>query len=131
VQHAAALATEREAVVILLRVVTVVPSDDYFFQRIQLEEGSKGAQKKAEAEDHVTSLGEELRSQGVDAESLVLVSEKAEDEAIVEYAMQSDCDLIVLPNLQRSLISRWLQGNVVAKVQRRSRIPILLISDEV
>jgi nucleotide-binding universal stress UspA family protein len=129
-RHASALATSTEADLILLRVVTVVPSEDYFSQRIQVEAGSKGAQIKAEAEEHVTRLGEKLRDQGMSAESVVIVSDKAEDEAIVEYAAESNCDLIVLPNQRHSLVSRWLQGNVAAKVQRRSRIPILLVRDE-
>ena len=38
-------------------------------------------------------------------------------------------DVIVLPNQRRSLVSRWLQGNVTAKVQRRSEIPVLLVRD--
>lgn len=130
VQHAANLAASVDAEVILLSVITVVPSEDYVFKRIQIEEGSSGAQRKAEAEAQVTNLVERLREQGVAVEPAVIISDKAEDEAIVEYATQASCDLIVLPNQRRSLISRWLQGNVPARVQRRSGIPILLVKDE-
>jgi nucleotide-binding universal stress UspA family protein len=65
----------------------------------------------------------------VSVETAVIVSDKAEDEAIVEYATQTQCDLIVLPNQRRSLVSHWLQGNIPAKVQRRSHLPILLIRE--
>ncbi len=75
----------------------------------------------------MTRLGEQLRDRGVTVKPVVIVSDKAEDEAMVEYASESSCDLIVLPNQHRSLVSRWLQGNVAAKVQRRSHIPILLV----
>ena len=54
----------------------------------------------------------------------------AEDEAIVDYAVELNCDLIVLPNQQRSLLSRWLMGNVGARVQRRSPIPVLFVREE-
>jgi nucleotide-binding universal stress UspA family protein len=127
VQHASVLAASVGAEVILLRVITVVPVDDYFMKRIQIEEGSRGAQKKAAAEDYVARLEEQLRDQEVAVRPAVIVSDKAEDEAIVEYAIESGCDLIVLPNQRRSLVSRWLKGNVAAKVQRRSPVPVLLV----
>jgi nucleotide-binding universal stress UspA family protein len=129
-RHASALAASVGAEVVLLRVITVVPSDDYFFQRIQLEEGSRGAQRQEEAEAHVNRLGDELREQGVAVDPQVIVSDKAEDEAIVECAAQASCDLIVLPDERRSLVSRWLKGNVATKVQRRSPLPVLIIKDE-
>jgi nucleotide-binding universal stress UspA family protein len=116
--------------VVLLRVITVVPSENDFFKRIQVEEGSSSAQQKTEAEEYLSRLEDQLQDQGVVVKPVVVVSDKAEDEAIVEYATASGCDLIVLPNQRHSLISRWLQGNVVAKVQRRSRIPVLLVRDE-
>jgi len=52
-QHASALATQIGAEVIPLRVITVVPSEDYFMQRIQVEEGSEGARGKADAEKNI------------------------------------------------------------------------------
>jgi nucleotide-binding universal stress UspA family protein len=74
-------------------------------------------------------LVDQLQEEGVNAKPAVVISDKAEDEAIVEYAAELSSDLIVLPNRQRSLVSRWLQGNVTAKVQRRSEIPVLLVRD--
>lgn len=127
VQHASTLASSLGAEVILLRVITVVPSDDYFMKRIQIEEGSRGAREKTSAEDHVARLGEQIRDQGIAVRPVVVVSDEAEDQAIIKYAIESDCDLIVLPNRRRSLVSRWLKGNVAAKVQRRSPIPVLSV----
>jgi nucleotide-binding universal stress UspA family protein len=129
-QHASALASQIGAEVIPLRVITVVPSEDYFMQRIQVEEGSKGARRKTEAREYMARLGERLRDQGVMVKPVVIISDKAEDEAIVDYATEFNCDLIVLPNQRRSLFSRWLMGNVAAKVQRRSPIPILFVREE-
>jgi nucleotide-binding universal stress UspA family protein len=129
-RHAAALATRVGAEITLLRVITVVPSEDPFTKRVQVEAGSKGAREKAEAEEYVSRLADRLQEEGVNAKSAVIISEKAEDEAIVEYGTQSNSDLTVLPNQRRSLVSRWLQGSLTAKVQRRSRVPVLLVRDE-
>jgi nucleotide-binding universal stress UspA family protein len=129
-RHAVDLAAGLGAEVTLLRVSTIVPSEEYFSKRVQVEEGSSGAQRKATAENYTARLTAQLRDRGVAAEPVVIVSDKAEHEAIVEYASKSNADLIVLPNQRRSLVSRWLQGNVTAKVQRRSPIPILLVRDE-
>lgn len=126
---AVAMASELGAELILLRVVTVIPADEYVIQHIQVEAGSSGAKRKEEAEKYVDQLRARLQDQGMSVETAVIVSDKAEDEAIVEYATQAQCDLIVLPNQRRSLVSRWLQGNVPAKVQRRSQLPVLLIRE--
>jgi nucleotide-binding universal stress UspA family protein len=129
VRHAAALASRVGAEITLLRVITVVPAEDPLFQRFQVEVGSSSAKRKAEAEEYVKQLVDQLQEEGVNAKPAVVISDKAEDEAIVAYAAELSSDLIVLPNRQRSLVSRWLQGNVTAKVQRRSEIPVLLVRD--
>ena len=126
---AAALASEMRAELILLRMVTVIPDDEYVIRHIQVEAGSSGAKRKEEAEEYVGRLRAGLQDRGVSVKTAVTVSDKAEDEAIVEYATQTQCDLIVLPNQRRSLVSRWLQGNVPDKVQRRSQLPVLLIRE--
>jgi len=125
----AALASEIGAELILLRMVTVIPDDEYVIRHIQVEAGSSGAKRKEEAEEYVRRLRSGLQDQDVSVKTAVVVSDKAEDEAIVEYATQAQCDLIVLPNQRRSLVSHWLQGNIPAKVQRRSHLPILLIRE--
>jgi nucleotide-binding universal stress UspA family protein len=129
VRHAAELAGEEDAELILLRVVTVVAADEYVMQRIQVEAGSSGAKRKKEAEGYVSRLAQQLQAQNVKAKSLVVISDQAEDEAIVAQAAEMGSDLIVLPNQRRSLFSRWLQGNVTAKVQRRSDVPILMVRE--
>ena len=129
VKHAAALASRVGAEISLLRIITVVPAEPGFAKYVQTEVGSSGAKRKAEAEEYVNQLTKQLQGEGVNVKPAVIISDKAEDEAIVEYAAELGSDLIVLPNQQRSLISRWLQGNVTAKVERRSEIPVLLVRD--
>lgn len=129
-RYAAKLAARLEAELVLLHIIPVVASEEYFFRRIQVEEGSKGARRKAEAESYLGRLGERLQAQGLSVKTEILVTDQPEDEAIADYAARSRSELIVLPNLRRSLLSRWLQGNIPARVQRRSYIPILLVSEE-
>jgi nucleotide-binding universal stress UspA family protein len=129
VWHAAQLAAAEGAELALLQVVTVVADDEYVLKRIQVEAGSSGAKRKGEAEAYVSRLAQELQAENVKATPLVVVSDLAEDEAIVAQAAELGSDLIVLPNQRRSLLSRWLQGNVAAKVQRRSDLPVLMVRD--
>jgi nucleotide-binding universal stress UspA family protein len=130
VRHAAELAAEEDAELALLRVVTVVEADEYVMKRIQVEAGSSGARRKREAEAYVGRLVQQLEAKNVKVTPVVLVSDQAEDEAIVAQAADMDSDLIVLPNQRRSLLSRWLQGNVTAKVQRRSDVPVLMVREQ-
>jgi nucleotide-binding universal stress UspA family protein len=130
VRHAAGLAAQEGAELTLLRVITVVPSEEYFFKRIQVEAGSSGAKRKKEAEAYVSRLAQQLQAENVKATPAVVVSDQAEDEAIVARAAEMESDLIVLPNQRRSLFSRWLQGNVTAKVQRRSDVPVLVVREQ-
>jgi nucleotide-binding universal stress UspA family protein len=126
--HAAQLSASLQAELHLLHVIPVVSSDEYFFQQIQVEPGSRGARRKAEAEDYFRRLGEQMRQRGIAVRTEIIFSTRPEDEAILEYAAKSQCDLIILPNMRRSLISRWIQGNVPALVQRRSGIPVVSVS---
>ncbi len=129
-RHAAQLAKDEDAELTLLRIVTVVPSDEYFFKRLQMEEGSSAAKSKREAEAYVDRLAQELEAEGVSVRPMVLISDRAEDEAIVAHADEMAGDLIVLPRQRRSLFSRWLQGNVTAKVLRRATIPVLTVRED-
>ncbi|HHS96435.1 MAG TPA: universal stress protein [Chloroflexi bacterium] len=126
-RHVERLAAHVGAEVVLLRVIPVVSADEHFFQAIQVEEGSSGARRSDVAREYLDRLVAQLREKGLSVRSEVLITSKPEDEAIVEFAQEQGCDLIALPNERRSLISRWLQGNVPARVQRRSPVPILLV----
>ncbi|MDW8069264.1 MAG: universal stress protein [Anaerolineae bacterium] len=130
-RHAARLASALNAELHLIHIIPVVSSDEYFFQQIQVEVGSRGARRQKEAEAYFQRLEAQMQEQGIVVRTAVFFSTRPEDEAILEYAAHSRCDLIVLPNLRKSLLSRWLQGNVPARVQRRSLIPVLFVSEEV
>src|SRR5579863_7165877 len=66
-----------------------------------------------------------LVSNIVPAESVALEGEAV--DAIVEYAKQSDCDVIVMGSHGRSGIPRAIVGSVAEGVLRRSTIPVMII----
>lgn len=47
-RHAARLAKEEGAELTLLRIISVVPSDEYFFKRVQVDVRSRAAKAKEE-----------------------------------------------------------------------------------
>jgi len=129
VWHAAELAAEEDAQLTLLRIITVMADDEYVLKKIQVEAGSSGARRKTEAEAYTDRLAKRLQAENVRATPAVVVSDLPEDEAIVAQASEMGSDLIVLPNERRSLLSRWLQGNVTTKVQRRADVPVLMVRE--
>ena len=74
-RHAAQLAKEEGGQLTLLRVVTVVPANEYVFKRIQVEEGSSGARRKQESETYVARMMDVLTADGVRAKGEVVVRE--------------------------------------------------------
>jgi nucleotide-binding universal stress UspA family protein len=125
--YARDLAQQSGAELILLRVVTVMASDETFFQQIQVEVGSAGARAKADAEAQTVRLERKLRAQGLQAHGDVIVSGKSEAEAIAAYAESEGCDLIVLPTYRQSALSRWFLGSLGDKVRQRSSVPVLFV----
>jgi nucleotide-binding universal stress UspA family protein len=125
--YARGLAERSGAKLILLRVVTVMPSDEPFFQQLQVEVGSAAARAKEEAESQTTSLARRFRARGLKAQGAVLVSEKSEAEAIVAHAEGEGCDLIVMPTYPQSTLSRWFLGSLGEKVRQRSSVPVLFV----
>ena len=127
--HARELAAQLGAALVLLRVITVFPAGHEFDRRLQIEEGSPAARAKAAAETELGQLEQDLRAQGVEASTAIVISEEPVAQAIVTCAEANQCDLIVMPIQARSAISRWLFGSVSEKVRRRSPVPVLFVPE--
>jgi nucleotide-binding universal stress UspA family protein len=125
--HAADLARRLGAELVVLQVIPVVPAEDYFFKQIQVEVGSAAHKAKAIAEAHLAEVEANLRAQGIAASGHVAVSDSAEAEAIVAYAQETGCDLVVVPNQAHAGIGRWLFSSLGDKVRRRSAVPVLFV----
>ena len=81
--------------------------------------------KEKQAQRYLDRIAKKLATKGFNVSTEVLLWKPA--EAIVGYAKQSKCDLIVMASHGRSGPSRWAYGSVADKVLRSSCIPVLMI----
>lgn len=81
--------------------------------------------KEKQAQRYLDRIAKKMAAKGIKVSTDVLLWKPA--EAIVGYAKQYGCDLIVMASHGRSGPSRWAHGSVADKVLRSSGIPVLLI----
>jgi nucleotide-binding universal stress UspA family protein len=81
--------------------------------------------KEKQAQRYLGRIAKAMEAKGINVSTEVLLWQPA--EAIVGYAKQSGCDLIVMASHGRSGPSRWAYGSVADKVLRSSCIPVLMI----
>jgi nucleotide-binding universal stress UspA family protein len=81
--------------------------------------------KEKQAQRYLDRIAKKMTAKGINVSTEVLLWEPA--EAIVGYAKQFKCDLIVMASHGRSGPSRWAHGSVADKVLRASGIPVLMI----
>lgn len=81
--------------------------------------------KEKQAQRYLDRIAKKLTAKGLNVSTEVLLWKPA--EAIVGYANQTECDLIVMASHGRSGPSRWAYGSVADKVLRSSCIPVLMI----
>ena len=81
--------------------------------------------KEKQAQRYLDRVAKMLAAKGINVSTDVLLWKPA--EAIVGYAKQYECDLIVMASHGRSGPSRWAYGSVADKVLRMSGIPVLMI----
>jgi nucleotide-binding universal stress UspA family protein len=81
--------------------------------------------KEKQAQKYLDRIAKAMAAKGINVSTEVLLWKP--DEAIVGYAKQSRCDLIVMASHGRSGPSRWAHGSVADKVLRASGIPVLMI----
>jgi nucleotide-binding universal stress UspA family protein len=81
--------------------------------------------KEKQAQRYLDRIAKTMSAKGINVSTEVLLWKPA--EAIVGYAKQSGCDLIVMASHGRSGLSRWAYGSVADKVLRGSCIPVLMV----
>jgi nucleotide-binding universal stress UspA family protein len=81
--------------------------------------------KEKQAQRYLDRVAKTLAAKGINVSTDVLLWKPA--EAIVGYAKQYECDLIIMASHGRSGPSRWAYGSVADKVLRSSCIPVLMI----
>jgi nucleotide-binding universal stress UspA family protein len=117
------------AAVILAWLVPVVQSEEHFFKQVQVEPGSSGARRKDRGEAYLSEAVLPFQESGLEVVSRVVVTPSPPEQAIVELAQEEGVDLIIMPTLSQSAVSRFLFGSVGEKVRRRSSIPVLFVRE--
>lgn len=126
-KHAVDLAKKLGAELVLLQVITIAQTDEPFFQQVQVEIGSNAYKKKEQGEQYLKQLEEQLRADGITTYGHLIVSDKSEAKVINEHAAQEGCDLIVVPNENRTGVGSWFFNSIGEKVRRHASIPILFV----
>jgi len=112
--------------VILVRVVEPVlkpTSEDYF----PLEEDSElfKVSRRAVAKDYLNQLVSQLKYDGANIKSEVILGKAA--ESLTEYAEKNNIDLIAIATHGRSGVSRWVWGSVADRILRSASVPVLVV----
>jgi len=81
--------------------------------------------KEKQAQRYLDRIAKAMEAKGINVSTEVLLWKPA--EAIVGYAKQSGCDLIIMASHGRSGVSRWAHGSVADKVLRGSPVPVLMV----
>lgn len=122
------LAQDFAAAVTLIMVYRLAYSYHPFELVREMEEGSLGWRAKRKAEKYLPEAEKSVAVDHIPVNTYFCVVEQPEDEAIVKYAEEHDFELIMFARPKRSLVRRWLLGNIEEKVMRRSTIPVLFVS---
>ncbi|MFZ5864844.1 MAG: universal stress protein [Thermodesulfobacteriota bacterium] len=126
--HVKRLAKEFGASVEVIMLFRLAPADDPFERNVQMEDGSLGWKAKRKAESYLPQVESALAEERIPVNTEFLVVEQPEADAIVKYAEDKGCDLIVFANRERSPLGRFFFGNIEEKVRRRTTLPVLFVS---
>ena len=75
--------------------------------------------------DYLQRVADKLKAKGISTAIEVLNGDPS--EAIVTYAENNPCDIIVMASHGRSGVTRWAIGSVADKVFRASSVPVLMV----
>jgi nucleotide-binding universal stress UspA family protein len=127
--HATALALESSTHVALLQVIQLAQTSGDGLRALQLEPGAWAWRRKNEAETRLTQLEGQLRNQGVDVDTNLVLGERDAADEIVDFAAQAWADLLVMAADGRAWWRPLISGCLADSVHRKASIPILFVSD--
>nr|NIV30443.1 universal stress protein [Anaerolineae bacterium] len=82
-------------------------------------------QSKEWASEYLDGLAESVKEEGISVRKAMV--EGSPHATVLQFAEETDVDLIVVCTRGRSGFSRWLMGSVADRVARGSRVPVLLV----
>ena len=121
-EHVRTVATGRQVPeVVLLRVIEPMQQVYELSEKWQRDVEEKAL---VEAKDYLAKVADDLKKDGVSAETVVILGKP--DEAILDYATQNQVELIIMSTHGKSGVSRWAFGSVADRVLRHSPVPVLI-----
>lgn len=84
---------------------------------------------RAHCEDYLNKVAGQVRDAS-HVKVTTAVLEGIVADAVLDYAEDTDADLIVMSTHGRSGMERWLLGSVAEKVVRGAKMPVLLVRPE-
>ena len=130
--HVEALAKQRGAEivdVVLLRVCEPASMPNYYPPNVPIMPKDyiklKAAADKAEAENYLAKIENQLKDAGLSVRSKILVGDPAGQ--IIDHADKNPFNLIVMSTHARSGLDRWAFGSVADKILRKATSPIFLV----
>jgi len=84
-------------------------------------------EEKKAAENLVRKVKEMAEKAGVNAETAIIERQPSVPDAIIDFAMKSECDLIVMGSKGRTGIKRFLLGSVTESVVHHAHCPVLVV----
>jgi nucleotide-binding universal stress UspA family protein len=124
--YAIDLAKSNDAELIVIYIVSIVPSSQFEYDNIGRMKEIE-TEEKEEAEQVVDRVKQKAIENNVQAKTTVLVKYTSISKEIVEYAEKMGIDLIVVGNRGRTGIKRMLLGSVADEVVTYSHCPVLVV----
>lgn len=126
--HAEAIAKQRGAElvdIVLLSVCQRTPTPPFYPSGVCLETEEECYKRRLEIEQYLARILERLKGTGLNARSLVLVGDAADE--IIDYATNNRFNIIVMTTHGSSGAGRWIYGSVAEKVLLGTSSPLLLV----
>jgi nucleotide-binding universal stress UspA family protein len=124
--YAIDLAKSNDAELIVIYIVSIVPSSQFEYDNIGRMKEIE-TEEKEKAEQVVDRVKQKAIENNVQAKTTVLVKYTSISKEIVEYAEKMGIDLIVVGNRGRTGIKRMLLGSVADEVVTYSHCPVLVV----
>lgn len=125
IPHAVDIAQANDSELIILYVFRP-PGTEYADQIALAGQEGQIQQLRNGVEQSLTGVANELRTQGVKVQTLILENTGVAS-AICDYVRDADIDLVVMSTHGRTGIARFLFGSVAAKVMEEVKVPVLLV----
>jgi nucleotide-binding universal stress UspA family protein len=118
--------------VIFLRVIDRLYMPGGLRVAVNISEGDikrADSENSAHAENYLKNLANNIKFNGADVQTQVIIREESENtaEVIAKYATQNEVDLIIIATHGRSGVSRWAWGSVADRILRSACVPVIMV----